>query len=446
MSEQSPQQRGPAGAETAIPSTAPVAPAHAETKAEVRTTRSWKAPVAYTLFALVLLIPFGMLAPADATSRIDLNDRLVPFELPPVLLPTSGTNTVLGLVLLAIAGFAYARAARDQKTPLWLLIVFGILWVVGLIVFIGADANVPLTWLLSGTLAISTPLIFGAMAGLVSERVGVVNIAIEGQLLAGAFASALIATLTGNPVLGLLGAMAAGVLVSLILAVFSINYLVAQVVVGVVINMLVIGLTDFFYSAVMVRDPGAFNQPPKYAEWSIPLLSDIPVIGPLLFSNTLITFLMFILVPLLYWAVFHSKWGLRTRAVGEHPKAADTVGIKVNRTRFWNVLLSGVIAGAGGSYYTLGAVGAFGQEITSGQGYIALAALIFGRWHPISAMLAALLFGFATNLNSLVSQVGANIPTEFMAMVPYIVTILAVAGFVGKSRAPAANGIPYVKG
>ena len=331
---------------------------------------------------------------------------------------------------------------------MWVMVVFGILWVWALIVFIGANANVPLTWLLTGTLAISTPLIFGSMAGLVSERVGVVNIAIEGQLLAGAFTSALIGSMTGNPFLGLLGAILAGMLVSLILAVFSIRYLVEQVVVGVVINMLVIGLTNFLYSGVMTRDSGFLNtiaQNEKYPRFAIPLLSDIPVIGPLLFDNTFIVYLMFLTVPALTFALFKTRWGLRLRAVGEHPKAADTVGIKVNKTRFWNVLLSGAIAGAGGSFFTLGSVGSFSQEMTSGQGYIALAALIFGRWHPVYATLAALLFGFASNLKTLVSQVGANIPPEFMAMIPYIVTILAVAGFVGQSRGPAAAGKPYVK-
>ena len=441
-----PDEATPAVAATTgapVPSTEAVVGAQASTKDEVKTTRSWKAPIAYALFALVVIVLFGLLAPADASSRIDLNDPSVPFELAPLLLPSMLTNVLIGVVLLGIAGFAFWRTARGERVPMWALVLFGVLWVIALIVFVGADANVPLTWLLTGTLALSTPLIFGSMAGLVAERAGVVNIAIEGQLLAGAFASALIASVTGSPVLGLLGAIAAGVLVSLILAVFSITYVVAQVVVGVVINMLVIGITNFFYSAIMTRDPAQFNAPPKYDEWAVPLLSDIPVLGPLLFENTLIIYLMFVLVPVLYWAVFHTRWGLRMRAVGEHPKAADTVGIAVNRTRFWNVLLSGMIAGAGGTYWTLGAVGAFGREMTSGQGYIALAALIFGRWHPIYAMLAALLFGFASNLKTLASQVGANIPPEFMAMIPYIVTILAVAGFVGKSRAPAASGVPY---
>ncbi|MGO2749368.1 MAG: ABC transporter permease [Pseudoclavibacter sp.] len=430
------------------PSTEEQIPVGASTKAEVRSTRSWKAPIAYAFFSALVLIVFGLLAPAGASSTIDLNSDGVPLKFDPLVLPTMVTNLIIGVILAGITVVAFLRTAAGVKLPMWVMVVFGILWVWALIVFIGANANVPLTWLLTGTLAISTPLIFGSMAGLVSERVGVVNIAIEGQLLAGAFTSALIGSMTGNPFLGLLGAILAGMLVSLILAVFSIRYLVEQVVVGVVINMLVIGLTNFLYSGVMTRDSGFLNtiaQNEKYPRFAIPLLSDIPVIGPLLFDNTFIVYLMFLTVPALTFALFKTRWGLRLRAVGEHPKAADTVGIKVNKTRFWNVLLSGAIAGAGGSFFTLGSVGSFSQEMTSGQGYIALAALIFGRWHPVYATLAALLFGFASNLKTLVSQVGANIPPEFMAMIPYIVTILAVAGFVGQSRGPAAAGKPYVK-
>lgn len=430
------------------PSTEEQIPVGASTKAEVRSTRSWKAPIAYAFFSALVLVVFGLLAPAGASSTIDLNSDGVPLKFDPLVLPTMVTNLIIGVILAGITVVAFLRTAAGNKLPMWVMVVFGILWVWALIVFIGANANVPLTWLLTGTLAISTPLIFGSMAGLVSERVGVVNIAIEGQLLAGAFTSALIGSMTGNPFLGLLGSILAGMLVSLILAVFSIRYLVEQVVVGVVINMLVIGLTNFLYSGVMTRDSGFLNtiaQNEKYPRFAIPLLSDIPVIGPLLFDNTFIVYLMFLTVPALTFALFKTRWGLRLRAVGEHPKAADTVGIKVNKTRFWNVLLSGAIAGAGGSFFTLGSVGSFSQEMTSGQGYIALAALIFGRWHPVYATLAALLFGFASNLKTLVSQVGANIPPEFMAMIPYIVTILAVAGFVGQSRGPAAAGKPYVK-
>ncbi|SJM47852.1 ABC transporter permease [Gulosibacter sp. 10] len=407
--------------------------------------RKWKTPILLAVFALLSLVAFSLQVDSGALTSIDFRSRGLAFDMEPLILPSMVTNLVLSIVMLAIAAFSFKRTADRKALPMWLLAIFAVLWAVALIVWVGAGHNVPLTWLLTGTLAISTPLVFGSMAGLVSERVGVVNIAIEGQLLAGAFAGALVSSMTGSWIAGILAALVAGVIVSTILALFSITYWVEQVVVGVVINMIVIGLTNYLYSGLMASDRAQYNTPTTFPVWKIPFLSEIPVIGPLLFSNTVLTYLMFLLVPLLTWAVFNSKWGLRMRSVGEHPKAADTLGINVNGTRWFNVLLSGAIAGVGGSFYTLGSVGAFNQEITSGQGYIALAALIFGRWHPIYATCAALLFGFASNFRTLATQVGANVPDELLSMVPYVVTVFAVIGFVGQSRAPAASGVPYVK-
>jgi simple sugar transport system permease protein len=165
----------------------------------------------------------------------------------------------------------------------------------------------------------------------------------------------------------------------------------------------------------------------------------------MLFRQTIIVYLMYVLIAAVYFGLFHTRWGLRLRAVGEHPQAADTVGIAVGRTRFWNVSLAGAIAGMGGAFFTLGAVGAFNKEMTAGAGYIALAAVIFGQWDPVKATLAALLFGFASNLQNTLGVIGSPVPSEFMLMLPYVVTILAVAGFVGRSRAPAASGKPYIK-
>ena len=187
------------------------------------------------------------------------------------------------------------------------------------------------------------------------------------------------------------------------------------------------------------------NSPGRLSRIELPILSDIPVIGPVLFDQTIIVYLMYVAVALIHVALFHSRWGLRVRAVGEHPKAADTLGIQVNRTRFRNVLLGGMVAGFGGSFFTLGNVGSFSQEMSAGQGFIALAAMIFGRWSPLGALGAALLFGFANNLQSVLGIIGTPIPSEFMLMLPYILTIFAVAGLVGRVRAPAADGVPYVK-
>jgi simple sugar transport system permease protein len=237
----------------------------------------------------------------------------------------------------------------------------------------------------------------------------------------------------------------AGVLVSFVLAAFSIKYLVDQVIVGVVLNVLVTGLTSFLFSQVLSANATLLNSPPRFERIEIPLLSQIPILGPALFRQTIIVYFVYIAIFVVWFGLFRTRWGLRLRAVGEHPQAADTVGIKVAATRFWNVSLAGAIAGFGGAYFTLGSVGSFNKEMTAGAGFIALAAVIFGRWDPIRATLAALLFGFASNLQNVLSIIGSPVPSEFMLMLPYIVTIFAVAGLVGQSRGPAASGKPYIK-
>jgi simple sugar transport system permease protein len=330
---------------------------------------------------------------------------------------------------------------------LWYSAVFSFLFVLAFLTWAAGDDSrpLPITSLLLGTVSLSVPFIFGAMGGVLSERSGVVNIAIEGQLLGGAFLAAVVGSMTRSIWLGLIAALVAGVLVSFVLAAFAIKYFVDQVIVGVVINVLVLGLTNFLYSQVLAKDASFLNNPPRLPSLPIPGLSAIPVIGPVLFDQSIIVYLMYIAVAAVYVGLFHTRWGLRLRSVGEHPQAADTVGINVTGTRFWNVSLAGAIVGLGGAYFTLGSVGSFNEDMTGGQGYIALAAVIFGRWDPIRATLAALLFGFASNLQYTLAAVGSPVPSEFLLMLPYVVTILAVAGFVGYVRGPAASGKPYIK-
>ncbi len=406
--------------------------------------RSWKAPIAFAIFAVLGAVLFiGLARGGDTTYRLsNEGDAIV---LPAIVLPSSATGIATVVLMVAVAIYAFLLVRSARKVPLWLTTIFAILFLLGFLTWAAAGSTVPLVGLLAGALTVSTPLIFGSLGGVISERVGVVNIAIEGQLLAGAFVAAMVATLTGSAVVGLLAAMVAGALVSVILAAFAIKYLVDQVIVGVVLNVLVIGLTSFFYSTVMVADPDLFNKPARFERLTIPLLSDIPILGPILFNQTIIVYIMFALVPTVWFALFKTRWGLRLRSVGEHPKAADTVGINVRATRFWNVLLAGAIVGGGGAFFTLAAIGSFTKEMTNGAGFIALAAVIFGQWNPIKATLAALLFGFATNLQSTLSIVGSPVPSEFMLMLPYLVTIFAVAGLVGVSRPPAASGKPYIK-
>jgi ABC-type uncharacterized transport system permease subunit len=355
----------------------------------------------------------------------------------------SGLAFAVQVVALLASGFFVL--ARNHKTPRLVVVGFSVALVFEILVGLFAGKTMTFTSLLQGSLALAVPLIFGSLAGVLSERVGVVNIAIEGQLLAGAFVSALIASLSDNMFAGLLGAVIAGALVAWVLAVFAIKYVVDQIIVGVVLNVLVVGLTNFVFSTLMVSNLPFYNQPPRFDKILIPLLGQIPVLGPVLFNQTLIVYLMYIAVAVVYFALFKTRWGLRVRAVGEYPKAADTVGINVFRTRYVSVIIGGALAGLGGSFFTLGQVGAFGKEMTNGAGYIALAALIFGRWNPLYAAFAALLFGFAENLQYGLAIIGSSVPSEFLLMLPYALTVVAVAGLVGKVTGPAASGKAYIK-
>lgn len=421
------------------------APAPAAAEPEVMRPISYKAPVIMGVFALLAFALFGLRGTPGESTTFDLTLGGEAIALPDMVVPSRAFSLVMALVCLALAGLAFMWARQHKQVPAWALAIYGVAFIMSFLSYIAAGKSIPLTGLLQGTVLLSVPLIFGALSGVLCERAGVVNIAIEGQLLAGAFLSALVGSLTNSLLAGMIAAVVAGVAVSAILAVFAVKYFVDQVIVGVVVNTLVLGVTSFFYTAVMTDDPETYNSPPVMKPIPIPILSDIPVIGPVLFNQSLIVYLMYVIVVLVQVALFRTRWGLRVRAVGEHPKAADTVGIDVNRLRFRNVLLGGAVSGLGGAFFTLGSVGAFGKNMTAGKGFIALAAMIFGRWSPLGAVGAALLFGFADQLQQVLSIIGTPIPSQFMLMAPYLATLFAVAGLAGRSRAPAADGIPYIK-
>jgi len=359
--------------------------------------------------------------------------------------PATATAWVCIIICALCSAGSFALYRQRRNTPLWLVILYAVFWMIGFLAWAAAGGTLPVVGLLAGGLALAVPLVFGALGGVLGERSGVVNIAIDGQLLAGAFAAAIIGSLTGSPWAGLVGAMVAGLLVALVLGLFAISYYVDQVIVGVVLNVLVIGLTSFMFTQVMDPNAATLNSPPHFDRVAIPGLGEVPLIGPIFFRQTAIVYLLYVAVPLVTYALWRTRWGLRVRAVGEHPKAADTVGIKVNRTRYRTVLVAGAVAGMGGAFYTLVSVPQFNREMTGGAGYIALAAVIFGKWDPVRATLAALLFGFASNLQGVLSVIGSPVPSQFMLMLPYVVTIFAVAGLVGRSRPPAADGVPYRK-
>jgi len=409
---------------------------------------SMKVPLSLGILALIALVFFGFLGP-DQTAEMKISDAGDAVAVPALMIPGQVGGIVFGILLLAMAAYSIYLWTQGERSPKWLPIAFAAVFVFALLVWIVAGARQPsisLAGLVAGSVTLAVPLVFGSLSGVLCERVGVVNIAIEGQLLGGAFTAALVATITGSPYIGLIAAAAAGAVVSMVLAVFSIKYLVNQIIVGVVLNVLVSGLTGFLFGTLMVTNKEQFNTPGRLDILPIPLLSDIPIIGPILFEQSIAGYLMYVAVAVVWFGLFKTRWGLRVRAVGEHPQAADTLGINVNATRFWNVTLGGAIAGIGGAVFTLVTIDSFTKDISGGRGFIALAALIFGRWNPIGAFLASLLFGFAYNLQSILGIIGTPVPSQFMAMLPYLVTIFAVAGLVGKSRGPAASGIPYVKG
>ncbi|GAA1945805.1 ABC transporter permease [Microbacterium deminutum] len=409
--------------------------------------RHLKVPITLLVIAGLLGILF-LFAPRSGTTVFRLSEGNAFIKLSDVSVPATPAIWISWAIVVVLAGWAMWDGWNFRRSPLWLPITYSLFAMFAFLTWAGADAGATITvvGLLGGSLSLAVPLVFGALGGVIGERAGVVNVAIEGQFLLGAFTATLLASVTHNPFVGLVGAMIGGMLVAVVLATFAIRYIVDQVIVGVVLNVLVSGLTGFLYSAVLAPNAAALNSPVPFRPVAIPLLSEIPVIGPVLFDQTFLVYLMYVTVAVVAWALYRTRWGLRLRAVGEHPQAADTVGIKVNPTRFWNLLLAGAIAGIGGAYFTLVSVPTFTKDMTAGLGFIALAAVIFGGWDPIRATLAAFLFGFATNLQNLLTVLKTPIPSEFMLMLPYVVTILAVAGFAGQIRAPAADGKPYIKG
>lgn len=407
---------------------------------------SRKTPIIFGLLtaALAALVVFRGKS-GDATFRLAADTDF--FKLPELTIPSIPGAWALTAVCALLTAESVRRYLAKSSTPGWALALFGVAWMVGFLTEEASGGSLPVVGLLAGSLALAVPLVFGALGGVLGERAGVVNIAIDGQLLLGAFAAAIIGSTTGSPWAGLIAAMFAGALVALLLGVFAITYLVDQVIVGVVLNVLIIGLTSFLFSQVLAPNAATLNSPPRFPRVPIPLLGEIPLIGPIFFRQTMVVYLLYIAVALVTYGLYRTRWGLRVRAVGEHPKAADTVGIKVNLTRYRTIVLAGAVAGMGGAFYTLVSVPQFNREMTGGAGYIALAAVIFGKWDPIRATLAAILFGFTANLAGVLGVLGARepLPSQLMLALPYVITIVAVAGLVGRSRPPAADGVPYQK-
>lgn len=409
-------------------------------KQEVRRARTMG--IVFLVFAVGILLLFvpGTTAGQRTTFTFQAS-RGEALALPPLTFATLTGLYVLAILTAFLGAWQIARGFRNRNLVLG---VVALLFVLAFLSWAASDKSMNLTGMLQSTLLRAIPIILAALSGVMCEKSGVVNIGIEGMMLSGAFLAALLGSLTGSQWGGLLAALFGGGLMAALLAVLAIKYKVSQVVAGTAINILATGITSYFSSRYLQTNT-ALNSPPTFKPIAIPLLSKIPIIGPTLFDHTLVVYFTLILVVVIHVMLNYTRWGLRVRAVGEHPRAADTLGINVFRTRYINVILGGMVAGLGGAYLVLSSVARFDELMTAGKGFIGLAAMIFGNWTPFGALGASLIFGFADSLQTKLAILSVPIPSQFLLMAPYLVTMIVLAGVVGQSRAPAADGQPYEK-
>jgi len=392
-------------------------------------TRARNVGIAYLLLGVVALLIFTRRS-GDAQFKLGGGDSIG--------LPASPLAWACGITFIAL-GAAQLVKGLGKLTNV-LLGVAVTLFVISFLAWAAAGDGFSFSGLINTTIQYSVPITFGAAAGIICERSGVVNIAIEGMLLGGAFTGTIVGSATTRWV-GVVAAIVVGGLLALLLATLAIRYKVDQVIVGFAINFFALGVTSYLDAGVL-SDHENLNSVTPLGPVNIPLLSKIPVLGEA-FKQNVYVYASYVLVIALTFGLFRTRWGLRTRAIGEHPKAADTLGVDVLRMRYRNVTLAGAVAGFGGSWWPAGNVGRFNENITGGRGFIALAAVIFGRWHPVGAFCGALVFGFFDALSGKLSDLHTGIPSEFLQTAPYVATIVVVAGFIGRSRSPAASGQPY---
>jgi general nucleoside transport system permease protein len=345
----------------------------------------------------------------------------------------------------------------------WVSTLFGILlliaaWLLLNLIISGKCGGECVVGTLSQTLRVATPIAFAAFCGVLCERAGVVDIGIEGKMLMAAMVGYAVNLFTYQALKDSMGVEAAGdlsrwlavitgilasVLMAALHAVVSIEFKTNQIISGTVVNIMALGITGFCYRQFLAQNLPA--GPGTFPIANVPLLSQIPVIGPILFQQKPLTYIMLIMAVVIHYVLFYTPWGLRTRAVGEHPRAADTLGINVYRTRYINVLIGGIAAGLAGVWFTLEAVDVFNPMMTNGLGFIGLAAMIFGKWNPFGALIGALIFGLGNSVTSTVSIFRPDIPSQIPQMLPYLLTIIVLTGVVGRAIPPAADGVPYDK-
>jgi ABC-type uncharacterized transport system permease subunit len=380
--------------------------------------------------------------PTGVTQAIEIQDQPIP------------TMAVLYACALICVFVGFLQLAHVLKRADLAIGIVAVAFVLAFLAWGARDRTLQITDLLKIALLRAVPIAFAGLSGVLCERCAVINIAIEGMMLTGAFFASMMGSIAlhiwGMPsipsmIVGLVGAMLVGGLLGLLLAVLAVRFKVDQIIAGTAINILAVGLTSFLAARILSEYQQTLNNPDIFQPVAIPGLASIPVIGPIFFEQNPLVYLLFILLIGVHVMLFYTPWGLRTRAVGEHPRAADTLGINVFKTRYINVVLGGMVAGIGGAFFILGAVGRFDEVMTAGRGFIGLAAMIFGNWMPSGIFGAALIFGFAAALEARLTVLGVGIPPQIMAMVPYLVTMIALAGIVGEVAPPAADGQVYEK-
>jgi ABC-type uncharacterized transport system permease subunit len=393
------------------------------------------------LAALVLIyLPQGT-AGENSTFVLTSQRAGVTIAAPDIVVPTAYSLYALGALAALAGGWQLAKGFKRANIA---IVGVAALVIVAFLVWATGDKSLNLTGMLVSSLVRATPIGLAALSGIYSERSGVVNIGIEGMMLAGSFVSVIFASLTNNMLVGVLAGILAGVLLGALHAVLSIRYKVNQIISGTGIIILALGLTSYLQRSFLNNYP-QLNQSGVIAPFAIPGLWQIPVVGPILFNQSPLIYAMFILLAGTHILLYYTRWGLRVRAVGEHPRAADTLGINVFRIRYISVLLSGAVAGLAGAYMSIGAAGRFNEGMSAGKGFLGLAAMIFGNWNPAGAFLGSLIFGFFDSWQEKLSILQVGVPVDLLGMAPYIATMVVLAGIVGRARMPAADGTPYEK-
>jgi simple sugar transport system permease protein len=406
--------------------------------------RSRTMGILFVLAGLLIYALFVRTSEAGQSAIFGMNPgrTTAAMPLPDVVLPVLPSLYVMAALSIF---FGFAQLARGLgRGEGWALGIVALFFVVSFLTWSARGKGLNVLGILETTLQRATPIALAALSGVLCERSGVVNIAIEGMMLTAACCAAIVGSVSKSLWVGLVVAMLLSGLLGALLAVLAIRFRVNQIISGTAINILAIGGTSFV-SQKFLAVYQELNNPGKFPNLPLPLLSRIPILGPIFFETNIIVYMMLALLVIVHVMLYYTPWGLRTRAVGEHPRAADTLGVNVYLVRYVNVIAGGMVAGLGGAFLVLGSVPRFDELMTAGKGFIGLAALIFGKWNPFGAFGASLIFGFFDTFQAKLQILGVPIPSQFLRMAPYLITMVVLAGIVGRAEAPAADGQPYEK-